>query len=186
MARSHCWRQRLHKSWNTGTVSWCLHRPLPHFLAFLVQECIAPHQSINVNTKAATNPTEMVSCFKKLVQWWCKTYGSNQPKSDLTEPHSMRQNPCPALWLDSKRPRVRANITVLKQKHSSKRLLMTSALLIDPCRAQPASEQLPPAADGNRCRGPQIDTMQRARELQTLISRWVSPQISPLRAQGTP
>jgi hypothetical protein len=38
---------------------------------------------------------------------------------------------------------------------------MTYAIFIDQCRIQPSSERLPPAADGNRCRNPQPDIIQR-------------------------
>jgi hypothetical protein len=49
---------------------------------------------------------------------------------------------------------------------------VTSILLIEQCLPQLPSEECPPAADGNKYRDPHPDTMQRVRELGTLIPKW--------------
>jgi hypothetical protein len=50
---------------------------------------------------------------------------------------------------------------------------MYNAIHIDECLAQPSSEKLPPAADGDKHRGPQPGTMQRVRGLGTWSPKWV-------------
>ena len=54
-------------------------------------------------------------------------------------------------------------------------------MLIDQCLAQPSSVTLPPAADGNKYRDPQPDSMQRVRDLAHSALKGMS-----LRTQGTP
>ena len=46
-----------------------------------------------------------------------------------------------------------------------------SAILIDKPLAQPSSEKLPPAADGNKYRDPQPDITQREKDLGTLCPK---------------
>jgi hypothetical protein len=41
-------------------------------------------------------------------------------------------------------------------------------ILIDECLGQPSSEKLPPAVDGNKHRDPQLDNVQRLRDLEAL------------------
>jgi hypothetical protein len=63
--------------------------------------------------------------------------------------------------------------------------MIRNALIVQ-CLALPSLEKLPPAADGNKCRDPQTDNVQRVRDLGTFrLKRDVSTIIPPFRAQGT-
>ena len=51
--------------------------------------------------------------------------------------------------------------------------------------AQPSSEMLPLAADGNKYRDPHPDIMQRIRDLETLFPKWdVSIKFLPHHSSG--
>ena len=60
-------------------------------------------------------------------------------------------------------------------KGSSNKMIPNTILLDSyQCLAQPSSERLPPAADGSRYRDPQLDNVQRVRDLGTVGPTWAA------------
>ena len=65
-------------------------------------------------------------------------------------------------------------------------ILMTFYYSIDQCLAQPSSETLAPAVEGNKYRDSQLDSVQRVRDLGTLGHKWDGSLKSLSSGSGNP
>ena len=87
VAKPHCWRQHLYKSW-TWRRRAGVHMELSplHSSIFDTRRDSACYQMRNVNTNPATTLWSIVVSWLQdiLGQWWHRAYGSNRPTSDLT------------------------------------------------------------------------------------------------------
>lgn len=58
-------------------------------------------------------------------------------------------------------------------------------LLIDHCLAHPLSEKFPPAENGSKYKDPQIDSVQRMKDLGTLVPNRRPPSNPSIQVSGT-
>jgi hypothetical protein len=78
-------------------------------------------------------------------------------------------------WTTAQGPSIKANTTVLNKKSNK---MASCGILLHPqisALLSHTSEKLPPAEDGNKCRDPKPDKVQRVRTLVTLSHKWMFP-----------